>query len=160
MVFEDYLGIMQAIARYGHALDAGAVPFDQVVTEDVEFDMTQAGPTAQPGPVVRGREQVLEAMTGSRQDPYSYRRAGAGAGATDAAAGTPAAPRPALSHHTTNSEIVADRGDEVEVRSKYVRLGSPQPGPMPVLIGQYLDTLRRTEDGWRICRRVIIAHGM
>lgn len=27
-------------------------------------------------------------------------------------------------------------------------------------IGQYLDTLRRTEDGWRICRRVIIAHGM
>lgn len=145
MTFEDYLGIMQTIARYGHALDAGTAPFTEVVTEDVEFDLTRAGAQGQPGPVVRGREEVLLNMTGSREDPYS-RRAHAG--------------RPALSHHTTNSEIITESDDEVEVRSKFLRLGNTQPGPMPVLIGQYLDTLRRTPDGWRICRRAVISHGM
>ena len=145
MRFEDYYEIMQTIARYGHALDAGTVPFAQVLTEDVEFDFTHAVPPGQPGSVVKGRERVLEAMTGSADDPYTYRST---------------LTRPALSHHTTNSQVVADRGDEVQVRSKFLRLGNTQPGPMPVLIGQYLDTLRRTDAGWRISRREIISHGL
>lgn len=139
MRFEDYLEIMQTIARYGHALDSADTPFDTVLTEDVVVDMRRAG-----GPVVQGRAAVLEAMTGSADDPYSRRSA---------------ALRPVLSHHTTNSEITDDRGDEVDVRSKFLRLGQQQPGPMPVLIGQYLDTLTRTTTGWRISRRTIISHG-
>ena len=138
MTFEDYFEIMQAIARYGHALDSADAPFDTVLTEDVVFDMSRAG-----GPVVQGRHAVLQAMTGSDQDPYSRRSPDT---------------RPLLSHHTTNSEVVHDRGDEVDVRSKYLRLGQNQPGPMPVLIGQYLDTLVRTPEGWRISKRAIIAH--
>ncbi|WP_346623751.1 nuclear transport factor 2 family protein [Blastococcus montanus] len=67
--------------------------------------------------------------------------------------------RHGLSHHTTNSEVVEDRGDEVDVRSKYLRLGQSRPGPMPFLIGQYVDTLTRTPAGWRISKRAIIAHG-
>ncbi|WP_432558499.1 hypothetical protein [Granulicoccus sp. GXG6511] len=82
------------------------------------------------GPIVQGRSAVLAAMTGSPEAPYSRRGDLIG--------------RPALSHHTTNSEITDDRGDEVDVRSKFLRLGQHQPGPMPVLIGQYLDTLTRT----------------
>lgn len=140
MTFEDYLGIMQTLARYGHALDSADAPFDTVLTEDVVFDMRPSG-----GPVARGRAAVLEAMTGLPDDPYSRRDDGH---------------RPVLSHHTTNSEIVDDRGDEVDVRSKFLRLGQVQPGPMPVLIGQYLDTLTRTPDGWRISHRTIISHGM
>lgn len=50
-------------------------------------------------------------------------------------------------------------GGEVEVRSKYLRLGQREPGPMPVLIGRYLDTLVRTPAGWRISRRAVIPHG-
>lgn len=129
---------MQTIARYGHALDSADAPFDTVLTEDVVFDMSHSG-----GPVVQGQQAVLEAMTGSSDDPYSRRTPGS---------------RPVLSHHTTNSEVVADRGDEVDVRSKYLRLGQTQPGPMPVLIGQHLDTLVRTHQGWRISRRAVIAH--
>ncbi|MGY1550540.1 nuclear transport factor 2 family protein [Microbacterium sp. A588] len=144
MKFADYYEIMQTIARYGHALDAGTAPFDQIFTDDVELDLTHAGPPGQPGPVIKGRQHVLEAMTGSADDPHTYRSA---------------LTRPALSHHTTNSEIVADHGDEVEVRSKFLRLGNSQPGPMPILIGQYLDTLIRTIDGWRISRREVISHG-
>jgi hypothetical protein len=138
--FDDYFEVMQTIARYGHALDSGDVPFDTVVTEDVVFDLSRVG-----GPVVQGRRAVLEAMTGSGDDPHSRRAEGS---------------RPVLSHHTTNTEVVADRGDEVEVRSKYLRLGQKQPGPMPVLIGQYLDTLVRTNGGWRISRRAVIAHNL
>ena len=140
MTFEDCLGIMQTLARYGHDLDSADAPFDTVLTEDVVFDMRPSG-----GPVARGRAAVLEAMTGLPDDPYSRRGDGH---------------RPVLSHHTTNSEIVDDRGDEVDVRSKFLRLGQMQPGPMPVLIGQYLDTLTRTPDGWRISHRTIISHGM
>lgn len=140
MKFEDYFEIMQTIARYGHALDSANAPFEEVVTDDVTFDMRPAG-----GRFVQGRAAVLEAMTGSPEDPYSRRGAGG---------------RPVLSHHTTNSEIIDDRGDEVDVRSKFLRLGQQQPGPMPVLIGQYLDTLTHTPTGWRISKRAIIAHGL
>ena len=94
---------------------------------------------------MQGRRAVLEAMTGSGDDPYSRRTPGSCS---------------VLSHHTTNSEVVADRGDEVDVRSKYLRLGQNQPGPMPVLIGQYLDTLVRTHEGWRISRRAVIANSL
>lgn len=83
-------------------------------------------------------------MTGSPLDPSERSRCGA---------------RPGQSHHTTNTEVVDDRGDEVDVRSKYLRLGQHQPGPMPVLIGQYLDTVARTPDGWRIARRAVLPHG-
>lgn len=138
MTFDDYFQIMQTIARYGHALDSADAPFDTVLTDDVVFDLTDTG-----GPVVQGRRAVLEAMTGSPDDPYSRRSPGM---------------RSVLSHHTTNSEVIDDRGDEVDVRSKYLRLGQNQPGPMPVLIGQYLDTLVRTTDGWRIGKRTIITH--
>lgn len=144
VVFEDYVGIMQTIARYGHALDAGTVPMSHVLTDDVVFDFTEAGVNGEPGPVVSGLDNILLTMTGSTSDPFSTRTPGS---------------RPALSHHTTNSEVIADRGDEVDVRSKYLRLGNTQPGPMPVLIGQYLDTLRRTPEGWRISRRAVIIHG-
>lgn len=145
MTFDDYYDIMQTIARYGHALDSGAAPMDRVLTDDVVFDFTGSMPPGQSGGIVEGRENVLQAMTGSSEDPYSYRDNRS---------------RPGLSHHTTNSEIVAEHGDEVDVRSKYVRLGNNQPGPMPVLIGQYLDTLRRTPEGWRISRRAVISHGL
>lgn len=145
MRFEDYYEIMQTIARYGHALDAGAAPFSEVFTEDVELDLTRAGPPGQAGAVVKGRANVLEALTGTRDDPYTYRSSQT---------------RPALSHHTTNSEVIRDDGDEVEVRSKFVRLGNNRPGPMPVRIGQYLDTLRRTPAGWRISRREVVPHGL
>ena len=138
MTFADYFEIMQTIARYGHALDSADAPFDTVLTQDVEFDMSKTG-----GPVIRGRDAVLEAMTGSSQDPYSRR--------------TPQM-RAVLSHHTTNCEVIDHRGDEVDVRSKFLRLGQNQPGPMPVVIGQYLDTLVRTPQGWRISKRAIIAH--
>jgi hypothetical protein len=140
MNFDDYFEIMQVIARYGHALDSGTAAFATVTTEDVVFDFSKSG-----GGVVTGRRAVLRAMTGSEQDLNIQRTAGA---------------RPVLSHHTTNSEIIAERGDEVEVRSKYLRLGQVGPGPMPVLIGTYLDTLRRTAAGWRISRRAIISHGL
>lgn len=140
MRFEDYFEIMQTIARYGHALDSADARFEDVLTEDVTFDLRPAD-----GPLVQGRRAVLEAMTGSPEDPHSRRTDGI---------------RPLLSHHTTNSEIVDDRGDEVDVRSKFLRLGQQQPGPMPVLIGQYLDTLTHTPAGWRISKRTIITHGL
>lgn len=140
MTFEDYFEIMQTIARYGHALDSADTPFDEVVTDDVVFDMRRSG-----GPLVQGRAAVLETMTGSAEDPYSRRDATL---------------HPLLSHHTTNSEVMAEDGDVVEVRSKFLRLGRNQPGPMPVLIGQYLDTLVRTDAGWRISRRTVISHGL
>jgi hypothetical protein len=140
MTFDDYFGIMQTLARYGHALDSGAAPFDTVVTEDVVFDLTDVG-----GPVVQGRREVLVAMTGFAADAYARRGPDT---------------RAVLSHHTTNSELIADRGDEVDVRSKYLRIGQKEPGPMPVLYGQYHDTLVRTADGWRISTRTVIAHNL
>lgn len=143
MKFDDYLQIMQTIARYGHALDSADAPFDQVLTEDVVFDFTNSSIPDQPGPVVQGRRQVLELMTGFPDGPMAARPTGV---------------RPGLSHHTTNSEIVRDHGDEVEVRSKYIRLGGSQRGQITVVVGQYIDTLVRTTAGWRISKRVIVAH--
>lgn len=140
MNFDDYFEINQTINRYGHALDSGDAPFDTVLTQDVVFDFTAVG-----GPIVHGLPGVLEAMTGSPHDPHTRVR--------------PPGTRPGLSHHTTNIEITANRGEEVDVRSKFVRLGQHEPGPMPVLIGQYLDTLVRTAGGWRISRRTVIPHG-
>ncbi|MDV8071377.1 nuclear transport factor 2 family protein [Rhodococcus sp. IEGM 1366] len=145
MNFDDYFQIMQTIARYGHALDSADVSFAEVLTEDVVFDFTHSGRPGNPGPVVRGRRQVLELMTGSAEDPIAH---------------DPRESRPGLSHHTTNSEIVRDGGDEVEVRSKYLRLAPSQRGQTVVVIGQYIDTLARTAAGWRISKRVVIAHAV
>lgn len=134
MTFEDYYQIQQVIARYGHVTDAAIDQLDTVFTPDCVYDMTGAG-----GPVMQGVAGILASFTGSSAPPSPSQLK---------------QQRPSLSHHTTNIEIIAERKDEAEVRSKYFRLA-----PNSVAIGQYLDVLVRTSVGWRIARRAVIAYG-
>jgi hypothetical protein len=130
---EDQLEVQAVLARYGHVLDSGGEPFSTVFTDDAEFVVVLPdGSDA----VSRGRPEIVTMLTGTPEDP----RARPG--------------RPAFSHHTTNVEITSSRPGVCEVRSKYFRLGPPG-----VAIGQYLDTVVRTPDGWRIARRVTVPHG-
>jgi hypothetical protein len=61
------------------------------------------------------------------------------------------APGHAKSHHTTNIVVSEGPGDEVRARSKGLSLLAGG-GVASVVYG---DDLRRTDDGWRISRRVI-----
>ncbi|MEV4421332.1 nuclear transport factor 2 family protein [Patulibacter sp. NPDC049589] len=130
---EDQLAVHAVIARYGHVLDTGGEPFATVFTADAEFVVALPDGTVSRS---RGIRDVVTMLTGAPEDPR------------------PRPDRPAFSHHTTNVEIVASTDDSCEVRSKYFRLGPPG-----VAIGQYLDTVVRTPDGWRIARRVTVPHG-
>jgi SnoaL-like domain len=60
-------------------------------------------------------------------------------------------PGHAKAHHTTNIVVSEGPGDEVRVRSK--GLGLLEGGAVASVV--YADELRRTDDGWRISRRVI-----
>src|SRR5690606_717342 len=134
MTFEDYFEIQQLIARYGHVIDAAIDQLDTVFTPDCIYDMTGSG-----GPGVNGIAGILTAIIGSPVAPSRSQLE---------------QQRPALSHHTTNIEIIAERDGKAEVRSKYFRLA-----PQGVAIGQYRDLLVRTPVGWRIARRDVIAYG-
>ncbi|MGW1024422.1 nuclear transport factor 2 family protein [Streptomyces sp. NPDC002577] len=57
----------------------------------------------------------------------------------------------ASAHHTTNIVVSEGPGDEVRVRSK--GLGVVNGGTVASVV--YADELRRTDDGWRISKRVI-----
>ncbi|MFM9692053.1 nuclear transport factor 2 family protein [Streptomyces europaeiscabiei] len=57
----------------------------------------------------------------------------------------------ASAHHTTNIVVSEGPGDEARVRSK--ALGVMAGGT--VMSAVHADELRRTDDGWRISRRVI-----
>lgn len=64
------------------------------------------------------RAAVLQTMPGSIWNPCFRRDSG---------------PRPVLSHHTTNSEALTDRGDEIKVSSKYLRMGQHLPEALMVV---------------------------
>ncbi|GAB2984806.1 nuclear transport factor 2 family protein [Streptomyces canus] len=61
------------------------------------------------------------------------------------------APGHAKAHHTTNIVVSEGPGDEVRARSKGLSL--LEGGGVASVV--YADDLRRTDDGWRISRRVI-----
>lgn len=69
----------------------------------------------------------------------------------DAIAAVLSGPGHAKAHHTTNIVVSEGPGDEVRVRSK--GLGLLEGGAVASVV--YADELRRTDDGWRISRRVI-----
>ncbi|TAK68912.1 MAG: nuclear transport factor 2 family protein [Actinomycetota bacterium] len=58
-----------------------------------------------------------------------------------------------LAHHVTNVVITGDSGDEATAISK--GLGVMANGTSASCT--YLDTLRRTDGGWRLSRRVLLA---
>jgi len=68
----------------------------------------------------------------------------------DIVAGMSSSTQHPLAHHTTNVVIGATSGDEVVVHSKGIGVGvGGRVGSVT-----YVDTARRTADGWRLSRRV------
>lgn len=58
-----------------------------------------------------------------------------------------------VAHHMTNPVFAELKGDRAEVRSKYL-------GPMRggrIITGEYRDSLRLVDAGWRIAARVVTA---
>ncbi len=58
-----------------------------------------------------------------------------------------------IAHHVTNVVITGDDDDEATTQSK----GLAVMADGRCVSATYLDTLRRTEDGWRLSHRVILA---
>jgi hypothetical protein len=69
----------------------------------------------------------------------------------DAITAVLSAPGHAKAHHTTN--IVVSEGPRDEVRARSKGLGLLENGAVASVV--YADELRRTDNGWRISRRVI-----
>lgn len=135
MTTEDIVAIEQVIARYGHVVDRHIDQMATVFTSDVVFDTTPAG-----GTVVHGIAAILLSFTGSAAPP--------------AGVDLDAPQRPGLSHYTMNVEVLAVVDECARARSKFLRVGGGA-----ARTGTYMDDLRRTDDGWRIARRVVLPHG-
>ncbi len=66
---------------------------------------------------------------------------------------------PRTAHVITNVivEAVPDAPDELEMRSRFTVLqGTERLGLQPIVVGRYVDRVRRAGDGWRFARRRMI----
>ncbi|MHB1137355.1 MAG: nuclear transport factor 2 family protein [Microthrixaceae bacterium] len=120
----------ELLARYAEAIDAG--DFDAVgdLLDDAVLE------DADGSPIAAGRDQIaaLYAATTLRYDD-----------------GTP------LTAHVITNVIVDARGpDELEMRSRFTVLqATPELPLQPIVVGRYVDTLRRLDGRWRFTRRVM-----
>jgi uncharacterized protein (TIGR02246 family) len=122
---EDLEAIRALISEYRRALDEKDFEaYAELFGDDGEF-------IADGGIHARGREQIL-AMLADLQSK----------GALTVAAGDDR-------HLVANTEITLD-GDTATSRSTWVYITRADKLEM---VGRYIDTLRRTPDGWRFARR-------
>jgi 3-phenylpropionate/cinnamic acid dioxygenase small subunit len=61
-----------------------------------------------------------------------------------------------VSHLVTNVRIVALHGDEVVVSCRFLVHRNRVADETDFFVGRRRDTLRRTADGWKICRRELL----
>lgn len=128
MEFTDYLEIQNLLGRYGHLIDtADWDGFADLFTPDATLDYTAVRAPR----ILHGRAEIVD-----------YFRS----------ANHPSA------HHVTNivvEEVPGAPRPEVQVRSKFL-VPFTRPGHVPTRWygGDYLDTVVRTEDGWRFASKV------
>ncbi|SNQ50908.1 Polyketide cyclase [Frankia canadensis] len=125
---EDRWAIAETLSLHGHLFDQGQLDrLEELFTPDVVYDVTDVGMGMGMGMFV-GIDEI--------------RRAGLELGV-----GNP------IAHHVTNVVITGDDGDEATAQSK----GLAVMADGRCVSATYLDTLRRTDHGWRLRHRVILA---
>ena len=143
MSADDRLEIMEVVARYAYAWDAkDAAAYAACFTEDAEFAVYTRGHEA-PAISERGRDAIESWARRSHSGEIEGMRE------PDAEERTRHAP----------GGVVFDalEGDTAQTRAMLfeTRVSGGRSTAIPQISGVYTDEWRRTEEGWRLSRRVL-----
>ena len=126
---DDRLDIRSVIARIAHASDSEAVgEYLGLLTDDVVWELPGAPPTT-----------GVAAMTAG----IEARRASGASG-----------PGSNTRHAVSTIDVQID-GDVATSRAFWEFLTHTRSQPQVAAVGMYVDTLRRTEAGWKVAHRVV-----
>ena len=134
----DDADIRSLLARLAHLADSGDL--DEYLTLFTEDAAWVVPAIPQTGVAASERRGVEEIAAGVRE-----RRA---AGVQGPGTGT--------MHLVTTTDVEIE-GDEAIALSTWLFLADTATAPRVQAVGRYHDTLRRTQDGWRLARREISA---
>jgi ketosteroid isomerase-like protein len=125
--------IRNLVARLGHLADDGDLAeYMSLLTEDATWGHAGAGDT------LRGHEELLAGAQQRRRDGIQ----GPGTGTL---------------HLNTTLWVAIDAPDQARAESYFLYLRTHGTDrPEIVRTGRYVDTLRRTERGWRLASRTIV----
>jgi uncharacterized protein (TIGR02246 family) len=125
---EDRLAILALQVDYARAADSfDGAAYAAVFTRDGVLDASHCG-----FPVARGRREIAAVMDEAfRQQTHNI-------------------------HLTTNQRVLAVDGDRATGFAYFFQRSLLKNGGRTEFAGRYDDDYRRTEDGWKIARRVLI----
>jgi ketosteroid isomerase-like protein len=125
---EDVLALLDLQAEYAEGADSfSGAQYAAVFTEDGVLDGSHTGI-----PVVTGRAAIAKLM----DDTFAQQTHNC--------------------HITTNQRIVSVSGDTASGRCYFFQRSVLRNGGRTEFSGRYEDEYRRTADGWKISRRVLI----
>ena len=126
---DDRLDVRSVVARIAHASDTGTVhDYVALVTDDVVWELPGAPPTT-----------GLAAMTAG----VEARRASGASG-----------PGSNTRHAVSTVDVQID-GDVATSSAFFEFLTHTDTQPQVAAVGMYVDTLHRTEAGWKVAHRVV-----
>jgi ketosteroid isomerase-like protein len=125
---EDVLALLALQAEYADGADSfSGTTYAAVFTDDGELDATHTGI-----PAVVGRAAIAKLMADSFvQQTHNC-------------------------HMTTNQRVLSVDGDRATGRCYFFQRSILRNGGRTEFSGRYEDEYRRTEDGWKIAKRVLI----
>ncbi len=135
----DELEIRNLVARLAHMADRGDLESEYLplFTDDATWEFPGSADATAAGAEVSGHEAIL-----------ADRRQRRGAGFQG--------PDTHTRHVNTTLAVRVDGSDTAEAESYWMFVGATDTGEPKVRgIGHYLDTFRRTPDGWKLARRRI-----
>ncbi len=134
---EDERQIRNVIARLVHLADYGDLDeYITLFTEDAVWD----GPASPLTPQIRVVSKGISAIRANREGRRRKGTQGAGAH---------------IRHMNTALWIELDGSDVATAHSYFAYVREADTKPAFGLTGRYLDTFRRTPDGWKLAHRVI-----
>ena len=129
------LEIRNVLARVAQHYDSGEEePYIRLFSEDAVWEMADNPRTGQSGSIRQGRAAIAEGLRERRQAAQSDGKA---------------------RMHFVATSAVTVRGDEASAASYFQLLLVDQTGVTLQSAGRYRDSMRRTEDGWKLAARVI-----